>query len=356
MHRTTTILFMLFVSLGYGQYHYKGKLKKHNGNKTVYLSVVNDYRRISKIYVEHIISSTQTDSLGIFQFKGDNLPMGNGMYRIHTDGCTGAEMHFDQFSGNCDNSKSVLFIANNKDTVSFPTTMTNETLCSITSTNDKSDVFLKIDELKNRMLFDFSDFRSEANRAVNSEKWFKTFQEYGESLDEPLAEIYIYDFLSDKRNETFQYYLEDLVNNDYYHKLLLKLKKAHPNARFTQLYEAEITSDKYLASLQNNTGNFRWDFLLVAVLILSLIGNVYLVMRQGKTSQANKKQTLLELTQQERKILELILQHKTNKEIASKIFVSVSTVKTHINSLYKKLKVSSREELKTVFSRNSTQV
>ncbi|KAA3625575.1 MAG: DNA-binding response regulator, partial [Flavobacterium sp.] len=36
--------------------------------------------------------------------------------------------------------------------------------------------------------------------------------------------------------------------------------------------------------------------------------------------------------------------------IASEMFVSVSTVKTHINNLYKKLKVSSRDEVKTLYA------
>ena len=40
-----------------------------------------------------------------------------------------------------------------------------------------------------------------------------------------------------------------------------------------------------------------------------------------------------------------MLENKTNKEIASALFVSVSTIKTHINNLYKKLEVTSREEV-----------
>ena len=57
------------------------------------------------------------------------------------------------------------------------------------------------------------------------------------------------------------------------------------------------------------------------------------------------------LTQQEQKVLDLILENKTNKEIAQEIFVSVSTVKTHINNLYKKLNVTSREQVKLLYDR-----
>ena len=57
------------------------------------------------------------------------------------------------------------------------------------------------------------------------------------------------------------------------------------------------------------------------------------------------------LTKQEQTILEHILDDKTNKDIAEVLFVSVSTVKTHINSIYKKLNVSSRELAKDLFNK-----
>jgi ATP/maltotriose-dependent transcriptional regulator MalT len=61
----------------------------------------------------------------------------------------------------------------------------------------------------------------------------------------------------------------------------------------------------------------------------------------------SKNQNLLEaLSQQEQKIVGLINQGMSNKEIASTLFISVSTVKSHINNIYKKLNVRSRDHLK----------
>ncbi len=56
--------------------------------------------------------------------------------------------------------------------------------------------------------------------------------------------------------------------------------------------------------------------------------------------------TSLQLTKQEQRILELLLTDQTNKNIAETFFISVSTVKTHVNNIYKKLKINSRHELK----------
>lgn len=347
MKRTLILLFILLAGPCFGQYTFEGQLEKKKAGRTVYLSIIDDHRKLSKIYVDQIIRRTETDSLGFFRFKGDNLSPENQIYRIHTDGCSDLEGATEHFPGNCDNSYSILFLAKNTDTVYFPETATREIFCSITSNNDHASVFLQIEDLKERMLFDFSDFRSEANRNLNSQKWFKTLQAYSRELNEPLAELYIYDFLSDKRNETFAYYLKDLTSNTYYDELLDRLKTAYPYSRFTQLYEAEIASDKLLYSYSEEAGGLRLEILLTGLLVLSLIANIYLVFRQKKLRAGQNGISVSELTKQERKTLDLILQDRTNKEIASELFVSVSTVKTHINNLYKKLKVGSREELKT---------
>jgi len=56
------------------------------------------------------------------------------------------------------------------------------------------------------------------------------------------------------------------------------------------------------------------------------------------------KKTDIHLTSQEIKILQFIQQGKSNKEIAAELFIELSTVKSHINKLYSKLKVKNRRE------------
>ena len=50
----------------------------------------------------------------------------------------------------------------------------------------------------------------------------------------------------------------------------------------------------------------------------------------------------LELTKRELEILSLLAQGHSNQEIAAKLFVSLSTVKTHIQNLFEKLDVKRR--------------
>lgn len=51
------------------------------------------------------------------------------------------------------------------------------------------------------------------------------------------------------------------------------------------------------------------------------------------------------LSNKEREIVVTISQGLTNKEIASQLFISEQTVKTHINSIFKKLNVTRRTQL-----------
>lgn len=50
------------------------------------------------------------------------------------------------------------------------------------------------------------------------------------------------------------------------------------------------------------------------------------------------------LTERETEVLALIARGKANKQIARELFVSKSTVKTHVNNLYRKLDVRSRTQ------------
>lgn len=342
MKRLFQIVCILISNYTLAQYQFSGKVNHELKEGKVYLSTIEDYRKISGVYSEQILNMTLPDSLGNFSFMGDNLPSENKMYRIHLDTCSDEEQSINHFTGHCANSKEVVFIANNTDTLSFPFSFDNEMFCRIVSNNDKAQLFLRIDSLKHEMRFAFGTYRSEANRSLNTKKWFTILQEYGKTLQEPLAELYIYSFLSDRTNDLHEYYLEDVKVNPYYENLRVRLKEKYPESSYTKQYEAELEADEFLVN--RNKGIPWWIYFLVGFAVFSVLGNFYFI---GKWRQLQKTSKNVEtLSKQEQKVMELILEDKSNKEIAEALFVSVNTVKTHINNIYKKLNISSREELK----------
>jgi len=341
------ILFINPITL-IGQYEFSGYVNKENWSGDIYLSLIEDYRQLSGVYPKQIIQKTTIDSTGYFRFFGDHLPEQNHMYRIHIENCMDNHKTQVHFNGFCPESEEVLFIANNTDKLSLPLSFDDEMFCKIISGNEKSNAFIKVDSIIDEMRFAFASYRSETNNKINTRKWFTTLQRYVKNSNEPLTEVYTYAFLSDKSNNLYSYYIEDLKKNPYYDELLERLQKQYPNSTYTNQYKKELASDKFLINHEETSTKTLWHWLLIVLLILSVTMNIFQYLKKKKTKNTlddlNKNLTL-----QEQKVLALILQDKTNKEIASSMFVSLSTVKTHINNLYKKLEVSSRSEVKLLY-------
>ncbi|GAB1858122.1 hypothetical protein MHTCC0001_29590 [Flavobacteriaceae bacterium MHTCC 0001] len=345
---------IIFISLGrngFAQYDFSGRIDTKVWQSDVYLSVIEDYRTLAFIDNEQIISKAPVDSLGHFSFVGNQLEPEHRIYKLHVDDCDADNEASNHFDRHCSQSKDIIFIAKNTDSINFPLSFDAEMFCDIVANNPKTAALVKIDSLKEEMKFAYSEFRSKANRNLNNKKWFKTLQSFGKSLDEPLAELYIYAFLSERGSPFHDYYLQDLRTNTFYDGLLERLQSKYPNTTYTAQYKAEITSDRYIASPQPPTKSFNWKYLLIIALALSLLTNFWLVYRHNSQKKKLKAGVKEQLTKQEQNVLDLILKGHTNKEIATSLFISLSTVKTHVNNLYKKLSVNSRNEIKSLYNK-----
>lgn len=350
--RFKLLIFFLLISLSCkAQYSFSGYTNPEEWQNTVYLSIVEDYRKMSGVYSEQIIAKTTADETGFFEFKGDMLSTENRIYRIHVDKCTETQQNLNHFNGHCSNSEELLFIAKNTDTLKLPFSFGNQVFCKVESNNPRANAFLKIDSLKNDMRFAYGEVRSEANRKLNNKKWFTTLQDYGTALNEPIAELAIYTYLSDRSSDLHSYYVEDLQNNSYYDDLKERLETTYPNAPYTTQYKNELAADRFMlsSSAAENSSSPSWNVYLYGILALSFFLNVFLLYRIWKNRQSNSEDLKSKLSKQEQVVLEHLLQDKTNKDIAEALFLSVSTIKTHTNNIYKKLEVQSREDVKSLF-------
>ncbi len=345
------LVFICFGFCGFAQHNFNGYVDIERWQGNVYLSVIEDYRTIENIDNEQIISKASVDENGFFKFDGNQLEQAHRIYKLHVDNCDTFNQDGNHFDGHCSDSKDILFIAKNTDTISFPLSFDAEMFCDIQSTNPRTAAFIKIDSLKEEMKFAYGEFRSKANRDLNNKKWFKTLQNFGANLNEPLAELYIYTFLSERGSPFHNYYLEDLKENPYYDNLLGRLKQKYPNTLYTKQYETEITSDKFIVTPTKASSNFNWTYLLIGLLALSLILNFWFISKAKSKKAKHHAEAKDQLTKQEQNVLDLILEGQTNKEIGDTLFVSLSTVKTHVNNVYKKLNVGSRDEIKSLFNK-----
>lgn len=68
---------------------------------------------------------------------------------------------------------------------------------------------------------------------------------------------------------------------------------------------------------------------------------------QSELESEDFNSLLVGLTMRQKEVYELIIAGKTNKEIISELFIEQSTLKSHINQIYKKLHIKSRNELRS---------
>ncbi len=126
-------------------------------------------------------------------------------------------------------------------------------------------------------------------------------------------------------------------NTAYYVDLLQELKESSLNPEAYLFLENKVILFRQ-DELEQSLGLSKWMNAGLGVLALVL---TFVLVKRNR----NKTRAIQELSRQENTIRTLIEQGKTNKEIASELFISLSTVKTHITNIYSKLNVSNRQEL-----------
>ncbi len=108
MSRKLIFILLILLSVnGFSQYSFKGQIVEKVTNNTIYLSIIEDYSKLGRISMEQILKKTTTDSLGNFNFEGDNLIDENRIYRIHLDDCPETASNSEHFFGSCENSNSI---------------------------------------------------------------------------------------------------------------------------------------------------------------------------------------------------------------------------------------------------------
>lgn len=88
------------------------------------------------------------------------------------------------------------------------------------------------------------------------------------------------------------------------------------------------------------------EITLYLFLSLGVVVALVFLVRYSKTKIRQREAALSTLSERELMVAKLIQEGKQNKEIAEALFISISTVKTHINNIYKKLDIRDRKSLK----------
>ena len=336
------LLFSFIPFLGISQFSFSGQVSDEFIESQAFLIEIDDYKKCDLFLSNQIIQQTAIDSLGNFYFSGNFLKKENKFYQIHIDQCHNSVSDTKHLLNHCDNNSSIIFIANSTDSIHFPLNNLQQAFCSLQHTRQENAAIQKIDSLQNYLLHDLQDVMNNKQRHIIFSNYLKEIQNYSTSFHEPLVELYAYQLYSNRKSFGRKFYLEDLKKSDYYNNLLHQLKTNYPHSAYTKQFELDLQKD---SPKKENT------FILYG--ILTILGiSIGINILFFKKNRAKKKTVQYKdiLSTQEQKVFELMHQGLSNKEIAEKLFISLSTVKSHINTIYSKLGITSRKEISAFFN------
>ncbi|SFN96340.1 regulatory protein, luxR family [Salegentibacter flavus] len=131
--------------------------------------------------------------------------------------------------------------------------------------------------------------------------------------------------------------VKDIIQNEeYYLALLDEFEQSELPSRTYLYFENKIRK----VSLEQANEKYQTSLILNFVGLIAIGGLTF-----GYFKNKKEKPSYPPLSNQEKKVKNLIQDGKTNKEIAEVLFISLSTVKTHTSNIYSKLGVKNRKEL-----------
>ncbi|MCX7858364.1 MAG: response regulator transcription factor [Deltaproteobacteria bacterium] len=157
-------------------------------------------------------------------------------------------------------------------------------------------------------------------------------------------------------NETIQNENPDIVLVDL-NSLTTDLKNRYPQAKFV-LIDTGLRKEQLVEVLTS----YSLSGLIATYTDIPLFKKALKVINEGQIWIDNAlvkalmheppnviKKFPADISQREREIIQYVCQGLTNKEVAHKIGVSEQTVKTHLNRIFKKLGISNRFQLVSIF-------
>jgi len=330
------------------QFQFSGEVTDNFKDATAYLTIVDEYQKSDLLLTENIIQEYKIDSLQQFVFKGDFLASKNMLYKIHVDTCNDQISDSKHLLNHCETSHSILFIANNTDTVFFPLNDLSQLFCEIKQSSKHNTAVLEINALQESLLSNLQSSKSDGQRSIIYKNCFQKLQGFSKSFNDPLVELYTYHLYANEKSFSRPFYLSDLKESTYYADLLERLALKYPKSNYTKQFKNDLKKDKYAPLESNNPDNGILIYIIGTLLIISILVNIILF-QKTKVEKELKIDYRTILTPQEQKVFELMHQKISNKAIADSLFISVSTVKTHINNIYAKLGISSRKEVAIFF-------
>lgn len=325
----------VWISPSHAAYKISGKVNLSDQWQTqIYLAAINKLDDYYNAYPDLIIDAAHINPDGSFELIGDNLPQDKKFYRLYLMKEQNSE--YDAcFYGGDDHNFIHVVLDNNSEIA-----ITNDPshAAPFGNYNIKGDYDNEMMHSLAQLVYPsiyFYQIKFPSELRFSQEKHNRDLMSFVDTCTSTMASLAaVVNTDMDKYHQS---------NSAFYSSFLDRIENELPDNTYTQDYIRKVNYYQPIESKSN------WKNILLGIFgLTSLILFIYNFSLRNKISQLTdkKKQSteLYQLTKKEREILGLITEGKSNKEIASSLFIELSTVKTHINKIYSKLSISERND------------
>ena len=341
LKRILPFIIFLIGNYCYSQYSISGYLDTPEKNKRVYLCLLQ-FDEINALDPNQILTSTVTDSLGYFSFEGSLLSDKHALYRIYAnldENVEGVQKYDIEDLKNFQN-----FIFSNTDTIVFKK---NKKLwfSSYNNTNPIDKEWRTYDSYAQKLHREFLDLNNEKIIKETTDQFLRELKSF--VLEKETHSLTTLILLGSLPKSAIKKDLSD--DPEFYVQLLGQLNDYYDSSSYALQYRGFL-DDLYRSESKEELTFFKkLSYALGFLCLLFFGGMVFLGIKLKRARTIQVTPVDFSLTTQEEKVAELMVADKTNKEIATELFISLNTVKTHIRNLYAKLEVSNRAEFVAKF-------
>ncbi len=145
-----------------------------------------------------------------------------------------------------------------------------------------------------------------------------------------------------EKQKTFDIVLLDVMMPNMDGWQTLNAIRSNKNTKYLPVIMLTAVNDdrKMVSGLKSGAD----DYIVKPFVLPNLLARMEAVLRRSNTRQEPQTDITFNLTAKEKEVLNLASKGYTNKEIAQQMFVREVTIKTHLNSIFKKLKVTNRTQ------------
>lgn len=325
LKNTITILFLICCSQTKAFSNNAGQISgklilDDSWERKIYVSYIKTFEKEYAVSNDLIITSATIDSLGNFKIDLNKIPVKWSLLRMHI-----------VKKGISPNSLVI-------------------------GSSDENFIFLIVKRDSEIKLFNTEDLPIFSNTRFEGADYMQTFEHikklsnYTNSIDYENSVIekeFIKEVVSDKLKV-----VADTCNNP-----LVSLYAIYQtdfqsdyikNSKFYEIYISkwENESSSYFKSFRQKfpITNNSWTNNKITKYIILIVSVAGILLLSVFIYTKNKYQKIKKLSVQERKIFDLIRNGLSNKEISAECNIELTTVKSHVGSIYSKLKIKSRKE------------